>query len=246
MENSEQYSLIPKHLVKQIQTQEYPRIAGRSPPQTRESLCGHNALIEKFLDHFLRFVDVYGIFQTLLLTLKEQHLAAQVAVRRRDDSKLAFYFKNLRKMAKDFSQLVSSIQSTGKISPSGRSEEAEDAENFEVIKDVIEVTALVSVALFNGLSVSLTFRKSSCLGFTSSVSKNTKKLGMIEGGIQEFQDFGLECLWGLRKKGEEELKLISKRMHELEDCIGGIEISGERVFRSLINTRVSLLNVLTH
>jgi len=52
-------------------------------------------------------------------------------------------------------------------------------------------------------------------------------------------------LWGLRKKGYEEVRMVLKRMQDLEECIGDIETSGQRVFRSLINTRVSLLNSLT-
>ncbi|KAL3505473.1 hypothetical protein ACH5RR_035314 [Cinchona calisaya] len=220
-------------------------------PQTRESLRGHNDLIDKFLDDFLRFVDVYGIFQTLLLTLKEQHFAAQVAIRRRDDSKMDLYFKNLKKLAKDFGQLASAVQCMGKypLLQSPPADAGEDGDEIgEVMKDVIQVTASVSLALFNGLSASLVFRKRSCLLRLVSFGnyKEIKKALVVigEAGIQEFQE--IISLDSLRKKGEEELKLTSKRMHELEDCIVGIEIGGERVFRSLINTRVSLLNVLTH
>jgi hypothetical protein len=67
----------------------------------------------------------------------------------------------------------------------------------------------------------------------------------IDEGIQEFQQIGVESLWGLGKKEDEEVRMVLKRMQELEGCIGDIETSGERVIRSLINTRVSLLNSLT-
>ncbi|CDP07306.1 unnamed protein product [Coffea canephora] len=219
-------------------------------PQARESLCPNHDLIEKFLDDFLGLVDVYGIFQTLLFTLKQEHLAAQVAVRKRDDSKTALYLKILKKIAKDFGQLESSVQSiAGRqlviLSPPAPAAAGEDAEIARVLRDAIQVTASISAALFNGLSVSLAFRKPSCVGLISLV-KNSKKIAIVKGGIQEFQQVSFQNLWGLQRKGEEELKLTLKIMHELEGCIRGIGSGGERVFRSLISTRVSLLNVVTH
>ncbi|XP_009777633.1 uncharacterized protein LOC107816213 [Nicotiana tabacum] len=214
-------------------------------PQTRESLHGHSDLVEKLLDDFLHFVDVYGIFQTLILTFKEEHLTAQVAVRRKDESKIASYAKALRKMAKEMEKLVSNVQCMGKYIvpqqcvavPDG------DAELAEVMKDIIEVTELVSIALFNGLGVSMAFPKPTCSWI--GLGKKIKKVKENEG-IVEFIEMGLESLlWGLRKKGDEEVKMVSKKMHELEDCICGIESGGEKVFRSLLNARVSLLNVFT-
>lgn len=56
---------------------------------------------------------------------------------------------------------------------------------------------------------------------------------------------GVKSLLGLRKKGDEEVKMTLKKMRELEASIEGIETCTERVFRSLINARVALLNTLT-
>ncbi|KAL3845387.1 hypothetical protein ACJIZ3_002790 [Penstemon smallii] len=209
-------------------------------PQTRESLRGgeHSNLIEKLLEDFLRFVDVYGMFQTLVLRLKEDYSAAQIAVRRKDDSKIVAYSKNLNKIAKEIGKLVSNVVFIGKLTaaPAVPSYD-EEAELIEVINDVVKVTVLVSVSLFGGISSSLAFRKTtSCMGMNFGLKmKNV----IVEGGIREFQEINLEIL---RK---EDVKILSKKMHELEDCVVEIEGCGEKAFRSLINTRVSLLNVLT-
>ncbi|KAI4336713.1 hypothetical protein L6164_015205 [Bauhinia variegata] len=48
-------------------------------PQTQESLRRQPQWVENLLEDFLRFLDVYGIFQTSILTLKEEHSAAQEA-----------------------------------------------------------------------------------------------------------------------------------------------------------------------
>lgn len=110
---------------------------------------------------------------------------------------------------------------------------------MDVIGGVVEATVTVSNSLFGGLSSSAAFRKQSCMGI--SFGRKTKN-AKVEGGIWEFQELDLE---NLRKKAEEVVKIASKKMHEMEDRILEIEECGERAFRSLINTRVSLLNVLT-
>ncbi|KAK6131387.1 hypothetical protein DH2020_034872 [Rehmannia glutinosa] len=212
-------------------------------PQTRESLRGgeYSDLIEKFLEDFLRFVDVYGIFQTLALRLKEEYSAVQISVRRKNDSEIGVHSKNLNKIAKEIGKLASNLVSIGKLSiaPAGAPYD-DEAELIEVINDVLKVTVSVSALLFSGISNSAAFRKPSCMGGLSFgvKTKNVK----FEGGIREFQEINLD---NLRKKAEEEVKMASKKMHEMEDRILDIEGCGERAFRSLINTRVSLLNVVT-
>lgn len=212
-------------------------------PQTRESLRGgdYSNLIEKLLEDFLRFVDVHGTFQTLVLRLKEEYSASQIAVRRKDDTRVAAHSKNLNKIAKEIGKLSSGFFSTGKSAAAApaRPSYDEEAELVDVIDGVVKATATVSNALFGGVSNSAAFRKPSCMGL--SFGRKTKNV-KVEGGILEFQELNLE---NLRKKAEEEVKMASKKMHEMEDRVLEIEECGERAFRSLINTRVSLLNVLT-
>ncbi|XP_073020652.1 uncharacterized protein [Primulina eburnea] len=211
-------------------------------PQTRESLRGggeHADLMEKLLEDFLRFVEVYGMFQTLVLRLKEECSAAQIAVRRRDDSKIVAYSKNLNRIGKEISNLVCCFHSMGKLIMPAVSSHDEEAELIEVINDVIKVTIVISTTVFGVISTSSAFRKPPSIGL--SFKKKVKS----EEGIKELEEINLDNLLGLRKKTEEDVKNVSKKMHEMEDCIVEIEGSGERVFRSLINSRVSLLNILT-
>ncbi|KAL1533102.1 hypothetical protein AAHA92_33035 [Salvia divinorum] len=213
-------------------------------PQTRDSLRGgggeYSNLIKNLLEYFLRFVDVHGTFQTLLLRLKEEHSAAQITVRRKDSTGLAAHSKNLCKVAKEIGKLSSNFVSVGKSAAPPRKPYDDEAELVGVIGGVVEATVTVSNALFGGISSSAAFRKQpSCMGL--SFGRKTKN-AKVEGGIREFQELDLG---NLRKKGEEEVKNASKKMHEMEDRILEIEECGERAFRSFINTRVSLLNVLT-
>ncbi|KAL5778339.1 hypothetical protein ACOSP7_011265 [Xanthoceras sorbifolium] len=214
-------------------------------PQTQDSLRNQNDWVEKLLEDFLRFVDVYGIFQTSVMALKEEQFAAHVAIRKRDESKLAMYLKARKRMAKELTKLVSAIRYIGQYPvPRSMLTSMADTELAGVVSDAVEATMLVTTALLNGISEALAPRKSSSwMGLR--LKKNTKKAKMEEG-IQEFQQVGVERLWGvMRKKSEEEVRVVSKKMRDLEGCVRDIESVCEKVFRSLINTRVSLLNTLT-
>ncbi|PON90438.1 hypothetical protein TorRG33x02_137230 [Trema orientale] len=211
-------------------------------PQTQESLRRQpHSAAENLLEDFLRFVDVYGIFQTSMLALKEEQSAAQVALRKRDESKISLYVKSRKRMAKEMRKLISAVRCI-----KGRSApplvRVGDAELADAIGDVVEVTVTVSLALFNGIATPFGSKRST---WNVGLSRLRKKAKVAEEGIEEFGEIGAECLLGLRKKSDEEIRSASKKMQELEICIGGIESGGQRIFRSLINTRVSLLNALT-
>nr|GFA18412.1 hypothetical protein [Tanacetum cinerariifolium] len=103
---------------------------------------------------------------------------------------------------------------------------------FGVIKEVIEVIIMISEAFFGGISGSFETRKTSwIMGL-----KKAKR----EKGIKELKN----GIWSLRNINKYEV-LNKEIMQQMEECIDGIESGSEKVFRSLINTRVSLLNVLT-
>ncbi|XP_038898709.1 uncharacterized protein LOC120086235 [Benincasa hispida] len=212
-------------------------------PQTQESLRRHHHWIDKLLEHFLRFVDVYGIFQTLILTLKEEHSAAQVAMRRRDQEKIALYVKSRKRLARQMAKLVSTVQKKPKITVQGQGGVTPDL--AAVIEEVIRVTMTVSLAVFNGIAESFGTRKVWTWTGLDRVSKKMKKSAEEEKGIKEFREIGSENLRELKKKGKEETRIEMKKMRDLEDWITDIESESQRVFRSLISARVSLLNALS-
>ncbi|KAL8233318.1 hypothetical protein R6Q57_003096 [Mikania cordata] len=107
----------------------------------------------------------------------------------------------------------------------------DDLEIVGAIEDVIEVIIMTSESIFSGIYGSFETRKTSWM-MGMKKSKTGKGIKEVENGI-----------WSLRNYRDEDLN--KKMMQEMEECIDGIEGGSERVFRSLINTRVSLLNVLT-
>lgn len=220
-------------------------------PQTRESFHSQHPLwIENLLEDFLRFVDVYGMFQTSILALKEEHSAAQMAIRKRDESKVGFYVKARKRMTKEMEKLVCDIKRVTVTQHDTCLQDhpmtIADAELARVVADVISVTVSVSVAMFNGIAMSFASRR---LSWTERVklSRKARRAKRENGGIEELleEKDGRENLGNLRKKGDEEVRSVLKRMRDLEGCICGIESVSEKVFRALVNSRTSLLNTVT-
>ncbi|CAL8995451.1 unnamed protein product [Prunus brigantina] len=250
-------------------------------PQTQDSLRrlrSHSASccwLDNLLDQFLRFVDVYGIFRTSVFALKQDHSAAQVALRKRDDSQIALYVKARKRMAKEMMiKLVNAVRCiVGRPGPAAgdsnyyTTSNIVDHELAGVMSEVVQVTVTVSLALFNGIAAALS---SGCPTTSSSklniLSSRWSWMGIlfsmglmrckeaVEDGedhsriidkVVQVNNVGVESLRNLRKKGEEEVKITLKKMQELEVSIAAIETCSETVFRSLINARVSLLNTLT-
>lgn len=119
-------------------------------------------------------------------------------------------------------------------------------ELVHVIGQVHELTVSVSGAVFEAIAGWFSARKGGT-GSTSWIgsfkgAKRDKYEGSDEIGI------GVESVWGLRKNGDdEEMRSgVLRKMREVEDWVDGIEGVCERVFRSLVCTRVALLNILTH
>lgn len=219
-------------------------------PQTRESFHSSQPLwVENLLEDFLRFVDVYGMFQTSILALKEEHSAAQMAIRKRDECKVGLYVKAKKRMAMEMEKLVCDIKCVTVTQHATCLQDhpmtIADAELARVVADVISVTVSVSVALFNGIAMSFASRR---LSWTEMVklSRKARRMKREHEGIEELEENdGVESLGNLKKKGDEEVRSVLKRMRDLEGCMCGIESVSEKVFRALINSRVSLLNTLT-
>ncbi|GAU30203.1 hypothetical protein TSUD_311540 [Trifolium subterraneum] len=224
-------------------------------PQTQESLRYHPLWVEKLLEYSLRFVDAYGMFQTSILSLKEEHSSVQIGIRKRDESKLVIYLKAKKNLSKEIEKLVSGIRCvTHNVTQqqldvpvyscsSTMLSIADSVELGRVIEDVMSLTVSVSVVLFNGVAMSFSSRKFSWVKMVRKSGSYKKECEGIEEIQKELNE--VENIGNLKKKGDEEVRSVLKRMRDLEECICGIESVSEKVFRALINSRVLLLNTLT-
>ncbi|KAJ1692562.1 hypothetical protein LUZ63_009260 [Rhynchospora breviuscula] len=189
-------------------------------PESRESFS-HAECTEGLLDDLLGFADVYGSIRSIAITLKQNHAELHSALRRHDAMWLATSVKTQRHIEKEISQLAASVRHITSGSTS-------DTEIGAVVREAVTVVALASVEV---------------LSKVVSTSSTAASSAMVAAGS------GRVSLRGrLFKKrySEEEKELVAMdKLEALEECIMELESGSDRVFRSLVKARVSLLNVVT-
>ncbi|OAY70964.1 hypothetical protein ACMD2_17625 [Ananas comosus] len=199
-------------------------------PQAEDALRRAGAgAADPLLDDLLRLADAYGSLRSAALDLKESQSEAQSALRRRDAARLASSLGSQRRAEKELARIASAVRSAFRS--------ASGTEIAEIVSEAIAAISAASVAVLLGIaaisaaasaSAAATARSSSVLGPLRKVgfrsSSNNKK--------------------ATEEEEEEEIAAL-ERLEELEKCVGELESGSERVFRSLVNTRVSLLNILT-
>ncbi|MQM01238.1 hypothetical protein Taro_033988 [Colocasia esculenta] len=218
-------------------------------PQTRDALRrstgGPSSLSESLLEDFLMFADAYGSFRSALVSLQELQLAAQVAVRRRDKACLASVARSLRKAEKEIASLSSTLSKVSKsadlaLAAAWSGSSAEDAELAGIFTEVKAVTVSVSTAVFQATAASLASTMTSVASKSSaSWTALKRRLALTSSSMKR-----MNSSEGTDKE-EAWARTASEKLDGLEEGIIGLESGSERVFRALMNTRVSLLNIMT-
>jgi hypothetical protein len=183
---------------------------------------------DRLLDAFLRLADAHGSFQEAVVELKRDVAEALAAARRRDGARLASALRSQRKAAKDLARLAACAASGGgRPSRLGLSLGLGGAAEVEVaglLAEAAAATAAASAALFGAVAA-----------MSASASACSCK-----------RTAALVCLTKKVPEEEKETAALVERLEELEECIDGLEAGSDKVFRSLVQTRVALLNIHTH
>ncbi|KAJ4776462.1 DNA-directed RNA polymerase subunit beta [Rhynchospora pubera] len=197
-------------------------------PQTQDTLR-QAASVDQLLDDLLQLVDAYGSFVSTILTLKECHSNVQSAFRRQDEVRIASFLKSQRHVEKEIAQLASGLRGISKCQHLALCSDVKEIEITGIIREAICTTAFATMAIFSGVQ-------------TLSAAASSKK---SFGATRSFKKLAIR--YSLKKCGtsEEENIHTFERFEELDECIRLSECFGERVFRSLINLRVSALNIIT-
>ncbi|XBI14063.1 hypothetical protein VPH35_140710 [Triticum aestivum] len=208
-------------------------------PEAQAALSGAGGSVDRLLDSFLRLADAHGCFQEAMVALKQDVAEALAAVRRRDGARLASAVRSQRRAGKELACLAAAARECA-VRPSrlsilsGGQGSAAEVEVTGLLMESAAATASASAALFGtvaALSASVASETCSCNGTASLVclvTKNKKK--------KAAPGFG---------EDETAVAAVAERLEELEECIEELETGSEKVFRSLVQTRVALLNIHT-
>ncbi|KAJ3691304.1 hypothetical protein LUZ61_020468 [Rhynchospora tenuis] len=191
--------------------------------QTQETLQ-HSAPVDQVPDDLLQLVDFYGSFLSNIGTLKQCNSEVQSALRRQDGVQMASSLRSQLHAEKEMAQLASGLRRMTKCKHLSLSP---DAKELEIVKEAICTTAFASVAVFMEV------------GALSAAASSTK----MNSATKSLKRFAINT--SLKKRGTDvERDVVSlERLEELEENIRDIEFSSERLFKSLINSRISLLNI---
>jgi len=179
---------------------------------------------DRLLDAFLLLADAHRGFQESLLALRRDAADARAALRRRDAARLASAARAQRRAEKDLARLAAAVSSS--VARSARlaalgsaTATAEEAEMAAALMDAAAASAAASAAVF------------SAVASVSAATSSSKKAATTFAAAFA--------------KKPETADVAPEKLEELERCIDECESGSEVVFRSIVRTRVSLLNIRT-
>ncbi|XP_004509416.1 uncharacterized protein [Cicer arietinum] len=210
--------------------------------------------VEEVLDGSMKILDICGITRDTMLEIKENVQALHSSLRRRkNDSSVersvAQYKFFTKKMKKNANKLITSLKHME--SKFGVSSILELDHHFLCVIRVLREAIAMNLSIFQFILSFLTM--------SSSKSKSTKWLlvaKVMHKGVITCEDNSenaneLQCVKvALRTllsevTNGEKLKVAHERLEALENAIESVEIGLESLFRRLIKTRTSLLNIIS-
>lgn len=220
---------------------------------TQQVLSKHQdeKCVDELLDASLKLLDVCGIARDNMLQIKEQVFSLQSAIRRRKgDSSIEsaiIVFNSFRKKAKkEARKLILSLKQMENriISSSTVQIQHQDPHFLAVIRVLREINA-ISISIFQSL---YSFLAAPCSAkqtkwFMVSKLKHKGVVANEQGNVNEFE--GVDAAISRCGGNVEKIQVLQKRLEALESCVQGLENGLECVFRRLIKTRASLLNIIS-
>ncbi|XP_077246149.1 uncharacterized protein LOC143886041 [Tasmannia lanceolata] len=227
-------------------------------PLTQQALHHHQQekWVEEVLDGSLRLLDICGTTRDVLLQMKEHVKDLQSTLRRRKGgdsgmlSRVDAYICHRKKVKKEIGKCLESLK--GMDNKYAASLLLDQDYHLSLVVNVLREVSTITKKNFGSiLSFMSSSRPKQKPSKWSLVSKLMHKGQIICEGEHEVRsevenaDAALSALCSCC--GEIEMvQMAKKRLEELEQRIGSLEDALECMFKRLIQTRVGLLNILTH
>ncbi|XP_022684460.1 uncharacterized protein LOC101776793 [Setaria italica] len=203
-------------------------------PQAQDPLrrLGRSPFAERLLDDFLRLADAHGSFRDALVSLAALQAEARAALRREEPARLASAARALRRSGRDLPRIASAARTVAAKAPP-----PPFATPSATPRHVV-VTTRPASPMPRIWWVADLMRWMSRAKRRSAKRQHADVHGAESAAAVSQLDAAVD-------PDELERKAAFERLDNLGRCIADVESSGEKVFRALVNTRVSLLNILS-
>ncbi|XP_068639295.1 uncharacterized protein [Aristolochia californica] len=215
-------------------------------PQTQRVLAQTQNWVEELLDGSVKLVDMCDATRNVLLQVKEDVKDLHSALRRRKgelsmESKLRAYWSSRKKLRKEIRKHLEILKKMdGKTACSPLSDQEKHLQMVvRFLREVKSMTVSIFHSILSFISSSPKTSKWSLISklrLVNKVEQNGDEVGRVDLALSSLQSHITEM---------KSVKHAQKQMEALEVRLDSLEGGVERVFRRLIQTRVSLLNILT-
>jgi hypothetical protein len=198
-------------------------------PEARSALQSGLATAACLLDGFLLLADARGAFQETAVELRAYAADAQAALRRRDDNRIASAVRSLRRAEKDLARLTASVPTAAKFPTMlSVSSSAAEVEVSGALAEAVAAAACASAAVFSAVE-SVSSAATTALASKKTMTSSLMSIVKSKPAVSD----------------EEKEVVALERLDDVEACVGEMECGSEKVFRSILGTRVALLNIQT-
>lgn len=217
------------------------------------TLQGHKQLVDEALDEQIGILDLCDTLRDLIIKMKEHVQDLQSALRRKATSSsikssIRVYMSFRKKVKYDVSKSLIALKRKE------NSSEASPSMVVRFLRDVSTVTVslLRSVLLFMTAPVMTKVKpggwslisKMTGAGSRSSSEKGEKNVNDV--GCVDLALHNLSEHAGKDNDTKLDVRFVLKKLEELARSIEGLEGGLDCVYKRLVRTRVSLLNILAH
>uniref|UniRef100_A0A0E0EZS8 Uncharacterized protein n=1 Tax=Oryza meridionalis TaxID=40149 RepID=A0A0E0EZS8_9ORYZ len=178
-------------------------------------------------DAFLVLADAYGTFESALLALRESVAGARCGARRGDGAAVAAALRARRRTEKELCRLAGAMRQAASRTPAADATTGDDV--GDAVAEAAAAIAAASEAVFLG-----------CATMPPDMSSSMASTSPSKNWLARLH---LHVVPASKKVSPETATATAASLERLEECIGELESGSEKVFRRLLQTRVSLLNI---
>ncbi|KAL0325984.1 UNVERIFIED_CONTAM: hypothetical protein Sradi_5167700 [Sesamum radiatum] len=217
-------------------------------PSTQEALCHENSekWTNKLLEESLGLVDLCGFARDVLSLTKGSVQDLQSSIRRnRGEIATADDVNAYMTSRKKINKMVNKFIKNSKVFNQNPTAFSNEDSDLKAIVTMLKETEAFDVSVLKSVLILVSGESGSSKKRSWSLLSKFTRTSRVHSDVEQERGAENLCLLDLQKSGKD-LQNVLKQLKASEMVIQELEEELEAFFRSLVKTRVSLLNALNH